>query len=53
MSSNYINSKKRFILLLAQLSIIVYTICNGDETAKLLALFITPLWIKAVTTWRT
>jgi len=53
MSNDYKNSKLRFILLLAQLSIIVYTLIYGDSTAKILAGLITPLWIFSATTWRT
>jgi hypothetical protein len=52
MLRNYKNSKKRLILLLAQLLIIMYTLFNGDETARLLTCFLIPLWIKTATTWR-
>lgn len=49
---NFKNSKKRFILLLAQLSIIWYTILTGDKTAKILALGLMPAWLYAASTWR-
>ena len=48
----YKNSKKRLILLLAQLAIIMYTLYNGDETARLLSCFLIPLWVKAAMSWR-
>jgi len=49
----YKNSKKRFVLLLAQLAGIVYTLMYGTYEAKLLAAMIVPLWVLAATSWRT
>jgi len=51
-SNNYLHSKKRFALLLAQLSIIMYTIARGDDTAAILAGALLPLWILAYVNWQ-
>ena len=49
---SYKNSKVRLVLLLVQIAIIGYTIIQGDDTAKLLALLLLPFWYIAVATWR-
>ncbi len=47
----YKHSKIRLTLLLVQFAVIVYTIVNGDEEAKLLALLVLPMWLIATKTW--
>ena len=45
------NSNLRLTLLLAQFYVIVYTLIEGDETAKYLALMVLTLWFWAAKTW--
>jgi hypothetical protein len=50
-SKNYKNSKLRLVLLLAQLLGIVYTLLGSDDTARILAFLLLPLWIYSARSW--
>jgi len=49
--NNYKNSKLRLVLLLAQLFGIVSTLMGSDDTARILAFLLLPLWIYSARTW--
>ena len=51
MKTKYKNSNLRLALLLVQFSVIVYTLIEGDETARILAGLILGMWILAAKSW--
>jgi len=45
------NSKKRLCLLLANFAVIVYTLLEGRQDAKILAFLVLTLWLWSAKTW--